>query len=235
MAFAAIPEGLDREYSGPKAGFVLVRGEFNHTGESIDPLWDSHITKISMMIGAKDLGSAPFAVEGGRGYEAEIVMPKSQNKRLWAGILSYGLTILHLMAEHPLDQKDSFEPIGSEIIKSLRFIRQIPDMDITENNMPLPSNVEPSDPNNLLPALDDLQLWEAYTSPSGIGSLQAFYTRELPRYGWEIAEFYPFPSQADIPYARIYLTRGKERVILAILPGPVENGPTGIMIKSLPR
>jgi hypothetical protein len=233
QAFAAVPEALNQNYTGPQAGYLLVRGEFNHTAESIDPLWSSHITKISMMVGAKNLGSAPFAVEGGTGYEAEIVLPKTKNKRLWTGILSYGLAILHLMVEHPLDQRVFFEPLVTGIIASLRFIHHLPNLTTTERNIPLPPVFENINPKSILSDIDDHQEWEAYAVEDTTGSLQAFYTRELPHYGWEISDFTPYPNQSEIQLARFHLTKGEENAVLGILPKPREDIASGIVIRYL--
>lgn len=231
-AFAASQEALDSEYTGPQAGYLLVRGEFNHTAEKIDPLWDNHITKISMMVGAKNLGSAPLAIGGGNGYEAEIVLPKTRNKRLWTGILSYGLTVLHLMVEHPLDQRDWFEPLATKTIASLRFLDSTPNLATTEGNIPLPPDYESASPTDFLTDIEDQQNWLAFSGEASIDSLQVFYSRELPRYGWEISEFTSYPNQTDINFARLHLTRGKETAVLGILPNVRGQNTSAIVIKN---
>ena len=232
QAFAANPEAFERTYSGPNAGYLMVRGEFNHTGESIDPLWNAHITKISMMVGAKNLGSAPLEIGGGSGYEAEIVMPKSRDQRLWTGILSYGLTILHLMAEHPLSQRDRFEPLATQIVSSLRFTSRNPDLITTETGIPLPPEFTTTEPASILTDINDPQDWLAFSGDATIGSLQAFYLRESSVYDWEIAEFIPYPNQTEIQFARLQLTKGKQTAVLGILPDIPETDSSTIVIKS---
>ncbi|MBN2043716.1 MAG: hypothetical protein JW757_01750 [Anaerolineales bacterium] len=231
QAFAAHLEALNREYIGFQAGYLLVRGEFNHTGESIDPLWEAHITKISLMVGAKNVGAAPLKIGSGSGYEAEIVMPKTKRQRLWTGILSYGLTILHLMVEHPLDQRDWFEPLATSIIKDLHFIQHVPDLTTAEGNIPLPPGFEPADPCAILTDVNASEEWLAFSGQASVDSLQAFYIRELPSYDWEISEFIPYPNQTTIPFARLNLNREGQTTVLGILPEAKGQQTSAIVIR----
>lgn len=231
QAFASVPEALVRDYTGVNAGYLILRGEFNHTAESIEPLWNSHITKISMMVGAKNLGSAPLAIGGGKGYEAEIVMPKSKDQRLWTGILSYGLTILHLMVEHPLSNRDWFEPLATKMVSSLRFTSKNPGLETIEGEIPLPPNFTAADPATILADLNNPQGWLAFQGEGTIGSLQAFYLRELPQFGWEVAEFIPYPNQTEINFARLQFTRGQQKATLGILPTNPQKNSAAIVIK----
>jgi hypothetical protein len=230
-AFAAIQAALDSEYAGDKAGHLLVRGEFNHTGESIDPLWNTHISKVSLMVGAKNLGSAPLVLGGGTGYEAEIVLPKSKNQRMWTGIFSYGLTILHLMAAHPLEQRDWFEPLATGIVTSLRFLRAVPGLLTTEVGIPLPSGYTAKDPVEILQDIDDPQSWQAWSGGASVNALQAFYVRELPNYDWEIEEFTPYPSQSRIYFARLRVRREGQSLVVGLLPEGKGENESSIVIK----
>ena len=217
-AFAAVKAALNTEYSGSLAGHLAARCEFNFLGESLDPLWKEHISKLSIMLGAKNIGSAPFSMGGGNGYEAEIVMPKKKNKRLWTGILSYGLTILHLVVTHPLEQREWFEPLATSIVTSLRFISHVPDLPTTNDDIPLPPNYSTSDPSAILQDIKKEQNWQAYTINAPVEALQAFYLRELPKFSWEIDEFTPYPNQVNIHFARLLAKKDEQIASLGIVP-----------------
>lgn len=230
-AFSATQAALNSDYTGPDAGHLLIRGEFNHTAQSIDPLWNTHIAKISLMVGAKDLGSAPLALGGRRGYEAEIVLPKQSEQRLWTGILTYGLTILHLMVKHPLDQRDWFEPQATQIVASLRFLPASPDLPQAQGDIPLPQDYSAEDPAAVLSDVQDQQGWQAFTGDASIDALQAFYVRELPNYGWEIHQFTPYPNQIELTFARLHLRKGSQAAALGLLPTPKGEGTSTVVIK----
>jgi hypothetical protein len=232
-AFAATESGLNTEYAGPQAGHLLTRCEFNHTGENIDPLWNDHLSKLSLMLGAKNVGSSPLAMGGGSGYEAEIVLPKKRNQRLWTGILSHGLTILHLMVAHPLDNRDWFEPLGSKIIASLRFLLKTSPLAVTTPGIPLPPNYSATDPTALLSDIADQQGWQAFKGNASPGALQAFYLRELQHCGWEIAEYVPYPSQTNLNFARFQLHQKTQTATLAILPSDEKGDRGNIVIKNV--
>ncbi len=228
-AFATVEAALNTDYAGPQAGYLLVRCEFNHTGESIDPLWNNHIAKLSLMLGAKNVGSAPMAMGGGTGFEAEIVLPKKRNQRLWTGILSYGLTILHLMAAHPLANRSWFEPQATQIVTSLRFLSQVPDLVVINGDLPLPLNYFSTDPAAILQDINSQEHWQAFTGQATIDALQAFYLRELPRYDWDILEYTPYPNQAGINFARLHISKETQTAALGIVPvDGVEN--TGAIV-----
>ncbi len=201
-----------------QAAYMLVRGEFNGYRKAIAPLWNQYITKLSVMLGAKKLGSAPFSMGGAQGFEAEIQLPKKVNRRLWAGILARGTTVLHLMVSHPREERSVFEPPATKIISSLRFLKKAPRVPVNENHLPLPPNYLPVSPSNLVPDASDDELWQAYDGKSDLGALQAFYFRELPVYGWEIQEFIPFPNQVDVSFARLRIQKGELLATLGILP-----------------
>ena len=81
-----------------QAAHMLVRGEFNGKRSPIAPLWNQHITKLSIMLGAKKLGASPFSMGGANGFEAEIQLPKRINRRLWTGLLARSHLRQHLFA-----------------------------------------------------------------------------------------------------------------------------------------
>src|SRR5689334_410631 len=86
-AFVSVTEALDPYYEGADAGQILVRGEWNWERKPIEPLWNQHIGKLAGLMGAKEVGSAPWKLGQAAGLEAEIVLPKKDNRRLWTGIL----------------------------------------------------------------------------------------------------------------------------------------------------
>jgi hypothetical protein len=213
------------------AAHLLVRGEWNGTREPLAPLWDQHITKISIMLGAKQVGSSPFNMGGANGFEAEILLPKRQNRRLWAGILARDTTILHFMVSHPKEERASFEPQATQIISSLHFVKQVNGITVNEENLPLPPDYLAEDPVKFLPDIKSDERWKAYTGTSDIGALQAFYYRELPNYGWEISEFIPSPNQVKLGFARIRIHRNDLTATLGILPAAGKKALANVAIR----
>ncbi len=214
-----------------QAAHMLVRGEWNGRREPIAPLWNQHITKLSIMLGAKKLGASPFSMGGANGFEAEIQLPRRQNRRLWAGILARDTIILHFMVSHPRDERADFEPQATQVIASLRFLERIEGLATTAEGLPLPPDYAPVDPASLVPDAGDDDNWQAYDGQSDIGALQAFYYREAPVHGWEISEFIPFPSETEIDFARLRIRKGDLSATLGILP-TAEKKPLGrILIK----
>lgn len=201
-----------------QAAYMLVRGEFNGYRKEIAPLWNQYITKLSVMLGAKKLGAAPFSMGGANGFEAEIQLPKKVNRRLWAGILARGTTILHLMVSHPREERESFEPVASQIISSLRFLPRVQGVEMNEESLPLPPNYRAVSPQKFVPDAADADFWQAYDGEGDLGALEAFYFRELPLHGWEIQEFIPFPNQVDVDFARLRIRKGDVAATLGILP-----------------
>ncbi len=217
--FAKNAEAFDQAGAADEqAAHLLVRGEWNGRREPIAPLWNQHITKLSIMLGAKKLGASPFSMGGANGFEAEIQMPQRQNRRLWAGILAREAVILHLMVSHPREERANFEPQATQIIASLRFLERVNDLPINEMGLPLPPDYAPVDPASLVPDAQDDESWQAYDGCSDIGALQAFYYRELPQHGWEISEFIPFPNQVAIQFTRLRIHKEDITATLGILP-----------------
>jgi hypothetical protein len=137
-AFVMTEEALDLSYSGLDAGQLLVRGEWNWRRQPIEPLWNQHIGKLAGMMGAKDIGSAPWRLGDAVGIEAEISLPKKDNMRLWTGILMQDFLVLHFMVAHPKEVRKQFEPAATKIITSLRFPSRILGIEASAENVPLP-------------------------------------------------------------------------------------------------
>ncbi|MEN8171369.1 MAG: hypothetical protein ABFS03_00665 [Chloroflexota bacterium] len=201
-----------------EAAHLLVRGEWNGFREPIAPRWNQHITKLSIMVGAKKLGSSPFSMAGANGFEAEIQMPQRENRRLWTAILARDTVILHLMVSHPREERDDFEPLATQIIASLRFVDRIDNLAATAEGIPLPPGYSPVDPASIIPDAQDGNNWSAYDGKSGIGALQAFFYRELPHYGWDIQEFIPYPNHVDIHFGRLRIHKDDLTATLGIIP-----------------
>ena len=157
-----------------QAAHMLIRGEWNGRREPIAPLWNQHITKLSIMLGAKQVGSSPFSMGGANGFEAEIQMPKRKNRRLWAGLLARDTIILHFMVSHPKEERANFEPQATQIISSLRFLEQVNNIPTNDEQLPLPPDYNPVDPATLVSDINTGERWQAYTGTSDLGALQAF-------------------------------------------------------------
>ena len=212
-----------------QVGHMLVRGEFNGRRSPIAPLWNQHITKLSIMLGAKKLGSSPFSIGGANGFEAEILLSKKTNRRLWAGILARETVILHFMVSHKKTERASFEPQVTKIISSLRFFERAKGLNTIGNNLPIPPNYLPVEPASLVPDAKNDASWIAYAGQSDLSALQNFYYRELPNFGWEISEFIPFPNQVEVGFARLRIHKDDLTATLGILPFG-EKKPSGKII-----
>ena len=216
--FAAIPEALTPEYIGPDSGQILVRGEWNCARQSIEPIWNRHIGMLASWLGAKQIGSAPWRMAGATGLEAEIVLPKKDNRRLWTGILERNFTVLHFVVLHLKEERAEFEPQATKIISSLRFPAEMFGVLTTEDGLPLPPDYMPIPPQEALNDISDPTSWRAYHGQDGIDALQAFYLREAPNYGWTVQEYAPFPSPTELGFARLKLEKGGKLITLGILP-----------------
>src|SRR5512147_2380879 len=102
-AFAFLAEALEPGYEGTNAGYLMVKAEWNCARKPIEPLWNRHIGLTAGMLSAKKVGSAPWRMGGATGLEAEIVLPTKSSRRLWTGILSKDLTVLHFLVTHPIE------------------------------------------------------------------------------------------------------------------------------------
>jgi hypothetical protein len=218
QAFAENPQALTPGYMGPKSGHLLVSAEWNADGKPVEPIWKQHIARVASMIGAKKVASAPWHMGGGVGIEAEIRLPKRDRKRMWAGVLMHGLTVLKFVVVHPLEERSAFEPPVTEIIKSLHFPRQMAGIEASPEGLPLPPDYAPLDPTTIIPDIVDPQVWRAYDGSGEVGALQAFYVREAPVFGWQIEEYVPFPGNTGLNFARLRIAKGERQAILGIMP-----------------
>lgn len=216
--FAAQPETLDPAQDEPQSGHLLVRAAWNGVGHPVKALWEAHIGKVAGMVGAKEVGSASWTLAGASGFEAEIVLPKKGETRLWVGFLSRGTTLLEFMVSHPLEERSWFEPQVTEILKSLHFSEHIDGLTLHEWGIPLPPDCDAVEPTEILKDLPDPATWQTFDSLHSIGGLQAFYAREAPHYGWTIETFQPFPGQHNLGFARLRLRQGDRLVALGLLP-----------------
>ena len=216
--FASHTEALQPNYEGANLGHLLIRGEWNWSRQSLEPLWNQHITKLSVMMGAKKLGAAPWTLGVGQGFEAEILLPKKTNKRLWIGILAYDATILHFMVTHWKEEREQFEPVITKIIQSLRFVKQVENVNNNKGGCPVPPGYATTDPKDFLNDIEDSASWEAYDGQASVGALQAFYLRELPNNGWEIEEYVPYPAQTNLGFARFKIRKQDQTLMLGIMP-----------------
>jgi hypothetical protein len=232
----AFSDALASNDEGLNAGQLLVRGEWNWERKPIEPLWNRHIGLMAGMIGAKQVGSAPWKLGDATGLEAEIVLPKKDNQRLWTGILMHDFRVLHFMVTHPKEIRETFEPAATKVISSLRFLYQISGIKTTREGIPLPPGYEAVDPKSILADISDPQNWRAYSGSAGIGALQAFYIREVPIHNWDMEEYVPFPSSSELGFARFQLRRSNLKITLGLMPydpsGAVTpSSPANIIIK----
>ncbi len=228
--FAPKAESLDQAGDvNDQAAHILVRGEFNGKGENIMPLWNQHITKTSIILGAKNIGSSPFSMGGANGFEAEIQLPQKSNRRLWIGILAQKTLILHLLVSHPRDERDAVEPLATQTIASLKFLDGVKSLETDADGLPVPPQYAAVPPQTLVPDAADEKLWRAYEGSADLGALQHFYYRELPNFGWEISEFIPFPNQVNVGFARLRIHKDDLTATLGILPFGEKN-PTGKVV-----
>ena len=216
--FAPNPEALEPGFEGTPLGHIVIRGEWNSLNRDIEPIWNEHITRLSIMIGAKSLGSASWMMGGGRGFEAEIQLAKKTNKRLWSGILEFNSIVLHFMVLHWREERKWFEPLATALISSLQFIQKAEGISLDDRELPIPPEYKLSDPKLILEDLQDTTLWQAYEGTANIGALQAFYLRELPNYGWEIDEYIPYPFPSTIDFSRFKIRKDRLNLTLGLMP-----------------
>jgi hypothetical protein len=211
-------EALDAGGEGLESAQVLVRGEWNWERKPIEPMWNRHIGLLAGMVGAKQVGSAPWKLGGASGLEAEIVLSKKENQRLWTGILMQDFRVLHFMVTHPREARQVFEPAATKVISSLRFPNRILGIKANREGVPLPPGYEAVDPTRILADITEPEKWRAYSGLAGIGALQAFYIRELPIHNWDMEEYVPFPSSSELGFARLQLRKGNLKITLGIMP-----------------
>ncbi len=222
--FASIPEALTPDYSGPKSGQVLVRGEFNCARQPIEPIWNRHIGMLASWLGAHQVGSSPWSMAGALGVEAEIVLPKKDDRRLWTGILERDMTVLHFIVLHLKEEYEFFQTQATQIISSLRFPPEVAGVHTGAEGLPIPPDYEPVAPQDVIDDIPNPALWRAYEGNSGIGALQSFYLREAPNYGWSVVEFVPHPSPAELGFSRFKLKKGDAIITLGLMPYQQDAG-----------
>ncbi|MBI2332543.1 MAG: hypothetical protein HYU84_10365, partial [Chloroflexi bacterium] len=203
---------------GADSAHLLVRGEWNWQRQPIEPLWNRHIGMLAGMMGAKEIGSAPWKLGDALGLEAEIVLPKKDNRRLWTGILMHDFRVLHLMVTHPKEVREAFEPLATKVVASLRFLFRIHGIRVSRHGIPLPPEYEAVDPRTIMNDIPDPENWRAYSGKAGIGALQAFYLREIPFHNWDTEEYVPFPGSSELGFARLQLRRGETKILLGLMP-----------------
>jgi hypothetical protein len=237
-AFSTNPDAIGLELSGTVGGQILVRAELNYPPRLIEPVWNQHIAQVAGMMGARQVGSAPWRMAGATGIEAEIVLPKRENQRLWAGVLAHGYVILKFAVTHAKEERSQIEPAATSIISSLKFIKKINDLAFSEWGLPLPPGYQPATPSEIIQDIVDPQNWQAFDGQSGTDALQAFYLRELENAGWEILEYVPFPSLVELGFARMQVHKGDYSVTLGILPFGTEavtaSSPGKLAFKFIP-
>lgn len=228
----AFSESLEPGDDGLDCGQLLVRGEWNWERKPIEPLWNRHIGLMAGMIGAKQVGSAPWKLGEAAGLEAEIVLPKKDNQRLWTGILMRDFRVLHFLVTHPKEVREQFEPEVTKVIASLRFPNRILGIRTNREGVPVPPGYEAVDPKEILPDVSDTASWRAYAGKSGIGALQAFYLREVPIHNWDMDEYIPFPSSSELGFARLQLRKPNMKITLGMM--PYDPSGTGTLTPSSP-
>jgi hypothetical protein len=204
--------------AGAAAGQILVRAELNYPPRLIEPVWNLHIAQVAGMLGARQVGSAPWRMAGATGIEAEIVLPKRENLRLWAGVLAHGYVILKFAVTHPKEHRSLVESTATSVISSLKFLKSLDGLAFNDWGLPLPPGYQPAVPSEIIQDIADPQNWQAFDGQGGTDALQAFYLRELENTGWEIQEYVPFPSLVELGFARMQVHKGDYSVTLGILP-----------------
>ena len=217
--FAEDPEAFQPGYTGERLGHLLIHPEWNALQKPVETLWKGHISKTAKMLGAKTIASSPWQMAGRSGLEVEVALPQKSKKRLWAGVLEHGLEVLTFMVLHWKENRGEFEPLVTNVISSLRFISRADQVAATSQHLPLPPQTTILDPHRVVDDIEDDRGWQAYGTPYSVGALQAFYTRELPNFKWEMDQYIPFPNQGNHPFARLTVTREQQTFLVGLLPG----------------
>ncbi len=232
--FSEDPDAFLPDYKGPKLAQLLINGEWNSLQQPVFDLWQKHLVKVSLMLGAKNLASAQWTMAGASGYELEIILPKKNPRRLWTGILENGMLVLSFLVLHWKENREEVEPLISRIISSLAYLRGIDSVTVDEQGLPLPEPVQATDPQGIVSDITDPENWHAYRTDFTTGELQAFYLRELPQFGWEVTRYVPYPNPGEYPFARIIMEKAGQFYSLGLLPDQ-EKFPVGnIVLKSEP-
>jgi len=229
--FAEDSKAFQSDYQGDKLAQLLINGEWNSLKQPIHEIWQRHMGKTALMLGAKNLGSAVWEMAGAQGYEVEIVLPKKSRERIWVGILENGLLVLTFLVLHWKDNREEMEPLISRMIASLKYLESVDGIPLSPTGLPLPSQANPIKPQEIITDIPDPDNWQAYQGDFSIGSLQAFYLRELPRFGWQITRYVPFPNPGDLPFARLLLEKDGQSYSLGLMPGVGSEDTGNIVLK----
>ena len=230
--FAEDPEAFLPDYQGEKLAQLLINGEWNSLQKPIFDLWQRHLGKTALMLGAKNLGAAAWEMAGAQGFEVEIVLPKKSPLRLWTGILENGFLILTFLVLHRKENREKIEPLITKTIESLKYLEGIDQIDQISIELPIPSPIVSVDPLQVVPDIPDPENWQAFQADFSIGALQAFYLRELPRFGWDVARYVPFPNPGKLPFARILLGKDGQTYSLGLMPGKEGDLSSRIVLKT---
>jgi len=222
--FAAKPEALSPDYIGDRSGQLLIRAELMTTGQPIEPIWNKHIGMVASMMGARDVGSAAWQLGQAKGFEAEIVLARKDERRFWVGILSYRWLLLQFSVLHLKSEFDYFQPAMTRVISSLKIIREAAGILLDDNGIPRPPGYDRIAVKDVLDDVQDPANWLAYNGTQSIGAMQAFCLREMPIHGWEITEYEPFPNQKGPGFARLQLEKDRKQITLGLLPYQGETG-----------
>jgi len=232
--FAADLKAFEPNYQGENLAQLLILGEWNSLKKPVSDLWQGHLGKVSLMLGAKNLASAAWEMAGARGHEAEIVLPKKKPQRVWTGILENGMLVLSFLALHWKENRGEIEPIISSLISSLTYLDGVEGVKVDQRGIPLPNPTLSSDPLTIVPDIQDPDNWQAYQTEFSTGALQAFYLRELPRQGWKILRYIPFPNHSSYPFARIIIEKGTRGISLGLLPDTSNPQAGSIVLRETP-
>ena len=229
--FAADLKAFEPDYQGENLAQLLILGQWNSLQKPVSDLWQRHLGKVSLMLGAKNLASAPWEMAGARGLEAEIVLPKKKPQRVWTGILENGMLVLSFLALHWKEKREEVEPILSSIITSLEYLEKVANLPVNDFGFPLPSTTKPVDPLSIVADIPDPENWVAYQTQHSPGALQAFYTRELPKLDWNITRYVPYPNPGQYPFARVLMNKDDKEYSLGIMPVGEDGLVGSIVIK----
>ncbi len=230
--FAPMAEALEEGPGFSEGGHLLVRADWNGMLQPIDKLWSQHLAHTAGFIGAKNIGSANWEMGGAAGFEAEVVLPKKENRRLWAGILAFNFVVLQMALEHPRAERSAYQPVVTEILKSLRFLRSVEGVLENGCGFPVPPAYRSVPAHSIVPDAAEDQLWEAYHGDASAGALQAFYLRETQARGWKLQEMAPFPGPFQLGFGRLRFEKESAQATLGVMPrGPDATSPADIVVR----
>lgn len=229
--FTPDPRAFQTRYEGETLAQLLIQGEWNSLRKPTEQLWTQHLGRTSLLLGAKNIGTARWKMTGAVGYEAEIVLPKRNRQRMWAGMLEKEELVLEFFVLHWKEKRKEMEPLISKIISSLRLIPSAENLEWTPEEIPLPPDSRPIPPTWVIDDIQDADRWRAYQGFFPPGALQAFYLRELPHSEWTVTSYIPFPNRVGLPFAYLKLKKEGETQTLGLLPGSEDQPWSSIVIK----